>query len=144
MIKKKPKLPKLSKQPKTDLPKTIDEYIEQFSPDVQVILEKIWEVIREAAPEAKETISYQMPAFKLSGMLVYFAAWKKHIGFYPPISGDDALEKSVAPYANEKGNLLFPNETFEKPMPYNLIKRIVKLRVKQDAAKAAAKRKENR
>ena len=79
-----------------------------------------------------------MPAFKQHGILVYFAAWKQHIGLYPPISGDKALEKAVARYAGPKGNLQFP---LDEPMPYDLIERIVKLRVKQDSAKAAAKRK---
>ena len=116
--------------------RTIDEYIERFDPEVQIVLEEIREVIQGAALDAKDVISYQMPAFKLNGILVYFAAWKNHIGLYPPISGDGALEKAVAPYANEKGNLLFP---LDKPIPYNLIKRIVKLRVKQDLAKAEAK-----
>src|SRR5438445_1686461 len=94
--------------------------------------------MRHAAPGAKETISYLMPAFKQHGILVYFAAWKQHIGLYPPISGDKALEKAVARYAGPKGNLHFP---LDEPMPFDLIERIVKLRVKQDTAKAAAKRK---
>ena len=117
--------------------KDIDGYIAQFPADVQAILEKVRATIRHAAPAATERISYQMPAFKLHGMLVYFAAWKKHIGLYPPISGDNALEKTVAQYAGPKGNLQFP---LDKPIPYDLIERIVKLRVEQDLAKAAAKR----
>jgi uncharacterized protein YdhG (YjbR/CyaY superfamily) len=82
-----------------------------------------------------------MPAFKLHGILVYFAAWEKHIGLYPPVSGDKALEKAIARYAGPKGNLQFP---LDEPIPYDLIERIVKLRVKQDSAKAAAKRAEQR
>jgi len=117
--------------------KDIDGYISQFPADVQAILEQVRTTIRQAAPEAKETISYQMPAFKQHGILVYFAAWKKHIGLYPPISGDKALEKAIARYAGPKGNLQFP---LDEPMPYKLIERIVKLRVKQDLAKAEAKR----
>lgn len=117
--------------------KDIDGYISQFPADVQVILEKVRATISHAAPGAKETISYLMPAFKLHGMLVYFAAWEKHIGLYPPISGDKALEKAVARYAGPKGNLQFP---LDQPIPYDLIERIVKLRVKQDSAKATAKR----
>jgi uncharacterized protein YdhG (YjbR/CyaY superfamily) len=105
---------------------------------VQAILEKVRATISHAAPEATEVISYQMPAFKLHGTLVYFAAWKQHIGLYPPISGDKTLEKSAARYAGPKGNLQFP---LEEPIPFGLIERIVKLRVKQDAAKAAARRK---
>jgi uncharacterized protein YdhG (YjbR/CyaY superfamily) len=81
---------------KPQKPKDIDGYIAQFPADVRAILEKVRATIRHAAPEAKETISYLMPAFKLHGMLVYFAAWEKHIGLYPPISGDKALEKAVA------------------------------------------------
>src|SRR5262249_41015626 len=88
-------------------------------------------------PDAEETISYQMPAFRQHGILVYFAAWKEHIGLYPPISGDASIEKAVARYAGPKGNLQFP---LDEPMPVALIERIVKLRVKQDAEKAAAQR----
>ena len=94
-----------------------------------MILEKVRETIRTAAPDAGETISYKMPAFKQHGILVYFAAWTNHIGLYPPISGDKTLEKAVAPYAGPKGNLQFP---LNEPIPYDLIERIVKLRVKQD------------
>ncbi len=129
MIKKKAQL-------RSKLPTTVDEYIEQFESNLQAILQKIRKTIQKSAPNAKEVISYQMPAFKQSGILVYFAAWKNHIGFYPPVSGDEVLEKEVARYANEKGNLLFP---LDQPIPYDLIKRIVKLRVKQDLAKAEAK-----
>src|SRR3954454_20555519 len=86
----------------------IDGYISLFPDDVQTVLRKVRETIRRAAPDAKETISYQMPAFRQHGILVYFAAWKKHIGLYPPISGDKALEKAVARYAGPKGNLQFP------------------------------------
>ena len=125
----------------TAKPKDIDSYISQFHADTQAILEKVRATIRQAAPDAKELISYQMPAFKQHGILVYFAAWKKHIGLYPPISGDKALEKAVARYAGPKGNLQFP---LDEPVPYDLIERIVKLRVKQDSAKAAAKRKKRK
>jgi len=127
--------------PKAKKPTSVDSYISQFPADVQAILQKVRTTIRNAAPEAKETISYLMPAFKLHGMLVYFAAWEKHIGLYPPISGDKALEKAVARYAGPKGNLQFP---LDQPIPYDLIERIVKLRVKQDSAKAAAKRRKQK
>ena len=123
---------------KSQKPQSIDGYISQFPADVQAILEKVRETIRQAAPDATEVISYQMPAFKQHGILVYFAAWKKHVGLYPPITGDDALEKAIAPYAGPKGNLQFP---LDEPIPFKLIERIVKLRVKQDTEKAAAKRK---
>ena len=119
-------------------PKDIDQYIATFPTELQMVLEKVRQTIRDAAPDAKETISYQMPAFKQHGVLVCFAAWTKHIGLYPPISGDKTLERAVARYAGPKGNLQFP---LNEPIPYDLIESIVKLRVKQDSAKAAAKRK---
>lgn len=118
-------------------PKTIDEYVAAFSPEVREILEKIRRVVRDAAPDAQEAISYRMPTFKLHGVLVHFAAFKNHIGLYPPVRGDAALEEAIAPYAGEKGNLRFP---LDQPIPYDLIERIVKLRVQQNLAKASAKR----
>ena len=126
---------------KAQPPKDIDGYIARFPADVQAILEQVRTTIRTAAPEATETISYQMPAFKLHGILVYFAGWKKHIGLYPPVSGDKALQKAVARYSGPKGNLQFP---LDEPIPYDLIERIVRLRVKQDLAKAAAKGKKRK
>jgi len=117
-------------------PKSIDEYIALFSPEVQTVLKRIRSTIRNAAPEAQETISYQIPAFTLNGTLVYFAAFKSHIGFYPPVRGDAKLQKAVAPYAGEKGNLRFP---LDQTIPYGLIEWIVKHRVKQNLAKPAAK-----
>ncbi len=126
---------------KPQAPSDIDGYISQFPADVQAILQKMRKTIGDAAPEAKERISYQMPAFQQHGILVYFAAWKNHIGLYPPISGDKVIEKAVARYAGPKGNLQFP---LDEPIPYSLIERIVKLRVKQDVAKAAAKQRKKR
>lgn len=123
---------------KSPRPKDIDGYISQFPDDVQAVLQEVRATISRAAPNAEETISYQMPAFRQQGILVYFAAWKKHVGLYPPITGDKAIEKAVARYAGPKGNLQFP---LDEPMPLDLIERIVKLRVKLDEAKAAAKRK---
>lgn len=123
--------------PKPSGTTNIDGYISQFPADTQAILEKVRATIRNAAPDATEVISYQMPAFKQRGILVYFAAWKQHIGLYPPISGDKALEKAVARYAGPKGNLQFP---LDEPMPLKLIERIVKLRVKQDAVNAEKKK----
>jgi uncharacterized protein YdhG (YjbR/CyaY superfamily) len=113
-------------------PQNIDEYIASFSPGVQIILERIRGTIRRAAPHAEETISYKIPAFTLNGILVYFAAFKKHIGLYPPVRGDAKLEKAVSTYAGEKGNLKFP---LDQRIPYELIERIVKLKVKQNASK---------
>jgi uncharacterized protein YdhG (YjbR/CyaY superfamily) len=118
-------------------PKTIDDYIAASSAPVRPILIKIRDTIRKAAPRAEERISYRMPAYKLNGDVVYFAAFKSHIGLYPPVEGDDDLRAAVAKYANEKGNLRFP---LDKPIPYTLIARIVKQRVKwnEQAAKAKA------
>lgn len=126
---------------KRKVPENIDEYISAFSPDVQAILQQVRQVVRNAAPDAQETISYQIPAFKLNGVLVYFAAFKKHIGFYPPVRGDAPLEKAVSPYAGEKGNLRFP---LDQPIPFDLIERITKLRVKQSTTKATSKSKKER
>ncbi|MGB6384542.1 MAG: DUF1801 domain-containing protein [Terriglobales bacterium] len=119
-------------------PKTIDKYIALFSPEVQAILRKIRLTIKNAAPDAQETISYNIPTFILNGALVHFAAFKKHIGFFPPVRGDAKLEKAASIYAGEKGNLRFP---LDQPIPYSLIKRLVKLRVKQNLSKPRASRK---
>lgn len=114
---------------RTTAPTSIDEYIAAAPAEVQAILEKIRMTISAAAPGAQEVISYRMPAFRLHGILVFFAAFKAHIGFYPPVSGDASLEKAIAPYAGPKGNLKFP---LDQPIPYALITRLVRLRVKQD------------
>jgi uncharacterized protein YdhG (YjbR/CyaY superfamily) len=114
-------------------PKNIDEYVAAFSPDVQAILQKIRLTIRKAAPGAEEIISYKIPAFRRNGILVYFAAFKKHIGLYPPVRGDAKLVKAASPYAGEKGNLQLP---LNHPIPYGLIDKIVRFRVKQDSLKA--------
>lgn len=119
-------------------PKTIDEYIAGFPDEVQEILEKIRTTIREAAPEAQETIKYQMPTFTLEGNLVYFAAYKKHIGFYPVPTGIEAFKEELSQYKGGKGSVQFP---LDKPIPYDLISRIVLFRVKENLEKAAAKRK---
>jgi uncharacterized protein YdhG (YjbR/CyaY superfamily) len=115
---------------------TIDEYIDRFPENIQSILQEIRRTIHRAAPEALEVISYKMPAFKQGSILVYFAPFKKHIGLYPPVSGDPAIEKAIAPYAGPRGNLQFP---LNQPIPYKLIERIVKLRVMQDRIKTTAK-----
>ena len=116
-------------------PANVDQYIATFAPDVQALLQQVRQVVRRAAPDAREVISYRMPALKLNGIVVYFAAFKNHIGFYPPIRGDARLERAASRYAGEKGNLRFP---FDKPMPLDLIRRLTEFRVKQDVAKAAA------
>ena len=125
------------KPPPAAAPTTVDEYIAAFPPEVRRILQRVRRVARAAAPEAREVISYRMPALKQNGVLVYFAAFKNHIGLYPPIRGDADIAKAIAPYAGEKGNLRFP---FDEPIPYDLIARITALRLKQDLAKAAPKR----
>ena len=119
------------------VPSSIDDYIATCPMAVRPVLERIRQVIRDAAPRATEVVSYRMPAFKGHGILVYFAAFKAHIGLFPPVSGDAAIEKAIAPYAGPKGNLRFP---LDEPMPYALIGRIVRLRVKQDDAKAGTTR----
>ncbi len=107
-------------------PGTIDEYIDQFSPEVQSILRDIRATIARAAPGAIETISYRIPAFTLNGMLIYFAAFKNHIGLYPPVKGDAALNRAIARYRGEKGNLRLP---LGESIPHDLIARIVKARI---------------
>jgi uncharacterized protein YdhG (YjbR/CyaY superfamily) len=116
----------------------IDAYIEASAADVRPVLQKIRRLVRRAAPGAQETISYQMPAFKQHGILLYFAAFKQHIGLYPPVRGDARLAKALAPYEGEKGNLRFP---LDEPIPFELIERIARFRVKQDTERAAVNRK---
>jgi uncharacterized protein YdhG (YjbR/CyaY superfamily) len=118
-------------------PKNIDEYIASFSPEIQSILEKIRLTIRLAAPEAQEKISYRIPTFTLMGNLIHFAAFKKHIGLYPPVNGDEKLKAQISRYRGEKGNLKFP---LDEPIPYALIRKIVKLRVKEQLERAKSKR----
>jgi uncharacterized protein YdhG (YjbR/CyaY superfamily) len=118
------------------VPANIDEYIAAAAPAARPLLKEIRRVVREAAPDAEELISYRMPAFRQDGILVYFAAFKHHVGVFPPVSGDARLEQAVEPYAGPKGNLRFP---MDRPVPYSLIRRIVKLRLKQNMARAPAK-----
>ena len=112
--------------------KTIDEYIKTYPTNIQSILEQMRQTIRKAAPEASEAISYQMPAFKLNGNLIYFAAFKNHIGFYPTPSGIEAFKQEFAPYKTSKGAVQFP---LDKPIPYDLVEKIVLFRVKENLAK---------
>ena len=112
--------------------KTVDEYIASSDAAVRPILRKIRATVREAAPGATESISYGIPTFKLGRVVVHFAAFKNHIGLYPPVKGEPRLEKAAARYAGEKGNLRFP---LDEPIPYALIARIVEFR-----ARAAKKR----
>lgn len=120
------------------LPTTIDEYIAGFSPEVQAILQKIRATVQRAAPAATEKISYRMPSFVLNGSLVYFAAFKNHIGFYPPVRSDPEVVLAAAKYAGEKGNLRFP---LDQPIPYTLITKLVKTRVRENQERADKKRK---
>lgn len=115
---------------------TIDEYIASFPADVQAILQKVRATIRKVAPEATEAISYQMPTFKLNGNLVHFAAFKNHIGFYPVPSGIEKFKKELSAYKGAKGSVQFP---LDRPIPYGLISKIVKFRVKENLEKVKAK-----
>jgi uncharacterized protein YdhG (YjbR/CyaY superfamily) len=125
-------------KPKPTKPTTIDEYIADFPPDVQAILQKIRATIRQAAPQAEETINYQIPTFTLNGNLVHFAGFKSHIGFYPTPSGMQKFQVELAGYKSAKGSVQFP---LDQRIPYGLITKIVKFRVKENLAKAAAKKK---
>lgn len=116
--------------------KNIDQYIAGFPKDVQKTLEELRATIIKAAPGAEEVISYQMPAFKFKGNLVYFAAYKNHIGFYPTSSGIATFKKELSVYEGAKGSVKFP---IDKPLPLNLITRIVKFRGKENEEKAAIK-----
>jgi uncharacterized protein YdhG (YjbR/CyaY superfamily) len=126
-------------------PTTVDEYLATFSPAVQSVLQQVRETIRAAAPEAIEKISYRMPSYHGHGALVYFGGFKEHVGLYPPVK-DEALRVASARYAGPKGNLRFP---LSEPMPFGLITRLVKARVREDrdhakrvqAGRALAKRK---
>ena len=123
---------------KTDqtAPRNIDEYIAGFPHDIQVILEKIRTTIRKAAPGAEETIKYQMPTLTLKGNLVHFAAFKKHIGFYPVPTGIEEFKNELSVYEGGKGSVKFP---LDKQIPFDLIGRIVKFRVKENLERAEAK-----
>ena len=111
--------------------KSVDDYIATFPKNVQRILEEFRQAIRDAAPEAEETISYQMPAFKLKGILVWFAAHKNHIGFYPRMSAIESFKDKLSHYKVSKGTVQFP---LNEPIPFELIKEMVKFRVKENLA----------
>jgi uncharacterized protein YdhG (YjbR/CyaY superfamily) len=112
--------------------KTIDEYIATLPKNIQSILEELRQVIRESAPKAEEAISYQMPAFKLNGILVYFAAFKNHISFFPTSSAIEAFREKLSPYKISKGTVRFP---INEPIPFDLIKEMVRFRVKENLSK---------
>ena len=114
-------------------PKTIDDYIAGFPPDVQVILEEVRLAIRKAAPDAEETINYQIPTFTLKGNLVHFAGFKHHIGFYPSPTGIEKFKNELSAYEGAKGSVKFP---LDKPLPFDLISEIVRFRVKENLERA--------
>lgn len=117
--------------------KDIDEYIAGFSEDVQEILETVRVTIKTAAPDAEEAIRYQIPTFTLNGNLVHFAAFKKHIGFYPAPRGIEQFKEELSVYKGAKGSVQFP---LDQPIPYDLISRIVELRAKEQRQKVASKK----
>lgn len=125
---------------KTDGPhaRSIDEYIAGFPRDIQEILEKVRASIMKAAPDAEEAMSYQMPTFRLEGNLVHFAAFKNHIGLYPTPSGTERFREELSPYETGKGSIRFP---LDRPIPYDLITKIVKFRVKENLERAKSRKK---
>lgn len=116
---------------------TIDEYISEFPKDIQEKLEKIRKTIQETTPEATEKISYGIPTFYLNGNLVHFAAYEKHIGFYPAPSGIENFKDELSEYKTSKGTIQFP---LDKEIPYDLIKEIVKFRVNENENNKKAKK----
>ncbi|HSL45545.1 MAG TPA: DUF1801 domain-containing protein [Anaerolineales bacterium] len=116
---------------------TMDEYINAFPDDVKAILNELRQTIRDAAPDAEETINYQMPTFTLNGNLVHFAAFKNHIGFYPTPTGIEAFREELAPYKGAKGSVQFP---IDEPLPLPLIRRIVEYRVKENSERKQKKK----
>jgi len=120
---------------------SIDEYILKFPPETREILITLRKVIKECAPDAEEKISYQMPTFVLHGNLVHFAAFKNHIGLYPTPSGTESFKLELAQYKGGKGSIRFP---IEKPLPYELIRKIVKFRVAENIKKAEDKLKKKK
>jgi uncharacterized protein YdhG (YjbR/CyaY superfamily) len=118
------------------VPSTVDEYIATISAEVQEVLRLVRATVRRTAPQAEERISYRMPALFQNGVLVYFGAFKTHLGLFPPVE-EPALRAKAAPYAGPKGNLKFP---YAQPIPYSLIAAAVKARLKSNVAKQAAKR----
>jgi uncharacterized protein YdhG (YjbR/CyaY superfamily) len=126
---------------KRSSPMNIDDYIAQCPQEIQDRLQTLRRTIHEAAPGAEEAISYKMPAFKLKGNLVYFAAFPHHIGFYPIPAGVEKFKKELSVYKQGKGSVQFPND---QPLPLALVRKIVAFRVKDNLAKAAAKGKVKR
>jgi uncharacterized protein YdhG (YjbR/CyaY superfamily) len=119
-----------------NIPKTIDEYIASYPPDVRKKLIDMRVTIRKAAPAAEEKISYRMPAYALKGMLVYFAAHTNHLGFYPFTSALKEFRNELSAFHTSKGGVQFP---YKDPLPLNLIQRIIEFRVQENLLKAEAK-----
>lgn len=117
--------------------KNVDDYISAFPPSTQAILQELRATIKKAAPKAEEVISYNMPGYKLNGMLVWYAGYKSHIGFYPKPSGLQTFQKELAGYKSSKGAVQFP---IDQPMPLHLVTKIVKFRIKENAAAADKKK----
>ena len=115
-------------------PKDVDEYIAAQPKNIQKILQELRQAIREAAPEAKEIISYQMPAFEQNGILVWFAAFKNHIGFFPKVSAIQEFKKELSDYELSKGTVRFP---LDKQIPYDLVRKIVRYRVEENSTRIA-------
>ena len=117
--------------------KNVNEYLKVFTPSVRKSLQLLRKTIKAAAPNAEEVISYQMPAYRFHGMLVYFAGYKNHIGFYPVSSAIKAFNKELSKYKTSKGTIQFPTD---KPLPLNLISKMVKFRVRENEEKLEAKK----
>ena len=121
----------------TVVPETVDQYIAAFPADVKKRMQQLRKTIKAAAPKAEEVISYQMPGYKYLGMLVYFAAYKNHIGFYPGAGGVLEFYKELSSFKSAKGSVQFPHD---RPIPFEIISKIVKFRVIQNEEKGSLKR----
>ena len=119
------------------VPETVDQYIAAFPADVKKRMQQLRKTIKAGAPNADELISYQMPGYKYFGMLVYFAAYKNHIGFYPGAGGLLEFYKELSSFKSAKGSVQFPHD---EPIPYDIISKIVKFRVKQNEDKFSLKK----
>lgn len=123
---------------KTPAAKNVDDYIQRYPADVQPVLQKIRQTIRKTAPKAEEVISYQIPGYKQNGMLIFFAAYKNHISVYPAPRGNETFRKELSAYKGGKGTVQFP---IDQPVPYDLITRITRFRLKENEERATVKNK---
>lgn len=121
--------------PKRSAATTIDDYMTEFPPETREVLEELRALIKTAAPEATETMSYAIPTFDLNGHLVHFAGYERHIGFYPAPSGIAAFKEELKPYKTAKGSVQFP---LDQPLPMDLIRRMVEYRVEENAGKGSS------